>query len=97
MTPTTLQMPQLQIEDIASVLALAKTAKIEAGDAIAVGAALERVELALTIGKLQRAAQPQPDAPTTEPAGQAPNPVPAQTGTPSKIDEAVQKATAPQT
>ena len=93
-----LQLPQLQIEDIASILQLAKTAKIEAADAIAVGSLIERVEMVLAIGKLQRGAQPQPGAP----APGTPDAPPAATETPkeapaapSKIDKAVRSATAP--
>jgi hypothetical protein len=46
-------MPQLQLEDIASVLALAKTAKIDASDGLAVGQLIERVEMALVFAKVQ--------------------------------------------
>jgi hypothetical protein len=58
------QMPQLQIEDIASLLALAKTAKIDVSDAIAVGQLVERVEVALVFTKLPR--QPAPEAPDAD-------------------------------
>ena len=86
-----LQMPQLQIEDVASVLQLAKTADIKAADGFAVGSVFERVEVALAFAKLQRAAQPPSDAPAP---GAAEPPAIATPSTPSKIDKAVQKVTA---
>lgn len=93
-----LQMPQLQLEDIGSLLQLAKTAKIEAADAIAVGSLIERIEIVLAISKLQRGAPPQPEAPapgTAEPPATPPNDeAPATPSSPSKIDTAVRKATA---
>ena len=59
-----IQALQLQLEDIASILALAKTAKIDASDALAVGSVIERLELAMAFAKLQRMTPPeQPTAP----------------------------------
>lgn len=69
-----LQLPQLQIEDVASVLQLAKTADIKASDALAVATVLERVEIAISFAKLQRAqpAQPAEAAPPAAPADKKP-------------------------
>lgn len=59
-------VPQITLEDIGSLLSLAKTAQITVSDAIAVGQIVERVETALALAKLPR--------PPSVPASEAPAP-----------------------
>jgi hypothetical protein len=89
-----IQMPQLQLEDVASILALAKTAKIDAGDAIAVGQLIERVDVALAFAKVQASA-PKQAGPATpaDGTGEQTHPAPAGTKSPGAIARAVKAAT----
>lgn len=66
-------VPQLQLSDIASILALAKTAKIDVADSIEVGQIIERVEIALTVAKIARPEPtPAPEATPEAPQGAVP-------------------------
>jgi hypothetical protein len=67
MSVAQVQIPSLQLSDITTLLALAKTASINANDAISIGQMIERVETALSFAKLPRAAAPTAPPPAVDP------------------------------